>query len=577
MTKPLSFIRLFVLLLLIIFPFINLFSQTIGNGTIHGNFEADAQQYTPDSAIGAAAVPQKMSMNAFANFLYTSDNFSAGLRYEAYQNELNGYPVGYSGNGILYRFLSFKSEGLEVTVGSFYEQFGSGIILRTYEDFGLGYDNCLDGVRLKYSPIKGLTIKGVIGNQRKEMNYYTGGIVRGIDGELSLNDAIDKWVDYKTKIIIGSSFVSKYESNSGTTSSDTLPANVGAYSGRFNIVNGKFSISGEGAYKINDPDYVNNFINKSGNAALLNAAYSQKGFGLTFAAERIDNMDFRSSRNAGNNDLLINFLPALNKEHTYALSAFYPYATQPNGEFGLQGELFYIFKPSTILGGKYGTNIDINYSRDNNIDKQPLNDSTPVGTSYTDGYKSNALKWSGQLYFQDFNVEITKKVSPTFKFVFTYINLIYDGDVIQKPGFGTVYSQIGVLEMFYKITSKKTIRMELQHLWTNQDQRNWAMVLIEYSISPHWYVAGSDMYNYGTNVTKDFLGTDYSYTSYHLNSNGFEAERLHYLMGSFGYTQSTFRFSLGYGQQRAGIYCVGGVCRTVPASDGLKLTISSSF
>ncbi|HPU24227.1 MAG TPA: DUF6029 family protein [Candidatus Kapabacteria bacterium] len=34
---------------------------------------------------------------------------------------------------------------------------------------------------------------------------------------------------------------------------------------------------------------------------------------------------------------------------------------------------------------------------------------------------------------------------------------------------------------------------------------------------------------------------------------------------------------LTYGKQNQGIICVGGVCRTVPASNGLYLSISSSF
>ena len=68
-----------------------------------------------------------------------------------------------------------------------------------------------------------------------------------------------------------------------------------------------------------------------------------------------------------------------------------------------------------------------------------------------------------------------------------------------------------------------------------------------------------------------------AFVSYNMDPAGIATDRLHYLNGSIGYTQNTFRFSIGYGQQRAGIFCVGGVCRTVPASDGLKLTVSHSF
>jgi hypothetical protein len=35
--------------------------------------------------------------------------------------------------------------------------------------------------------------------------------------------------------------------------------------------------------------------------------------------------------------------------------------------------------------------------------------------------------------------------------------------------------------------------------------------------------------------------------------------------------------AIGYGKKRAGIFCVGGVCKEVPSSNGFSLTISSSF
>ena len=54
---------------------------------------------------------------------------------------LKDYDPQYRGNGIPFRFISYVSDGLEVTVGNYYEQFGSGLVLRTYEDKGLGVDN----------------------------------------------------------------------------------------------------------------------------------------------------------------------------------------------------------------------------------------------------------------------------------------------------------------------------------------------------------------------------------------------------------------------------------------------------
>src|SRR5215813_107679 len=107
------------------------FSQS--GGALHGNFQVDAQYYKTDSLIGAPDIPEKMLMNGFANFIYESGNFSAGLRYESYLDPLSGFDPRYTGTGIPYRFLRYNSDNLDVTVGSFYEQFGSGLILRAYE------------------------------------------------------------------------------------------------------------------------------------------------------------------------------------------------------------------------------------------------------------------------------------------------------------------------------------------------------------------------------------------------------------------------------------------------------------
>ena len=59
--------------------------------------------------------------------------------------------------------------------------------------------------------------------------------------------------------------------------------------------------------------------------------------------------------------------------------------------------------------------------------------------------------------------------------------------------------------------------------------------------------------------------------------NSIESQRIHYLLGSCGYTMGASRFMLSYGKQRAGILCIGGVCRPVPATNGLTFTFTSSF
>ncbi len=164
--------------------------------------------------------------------------------------------------------------------------------------------------------------------------------MRGIDGEININELHPRLDSIKTKLSVGGSFVSKYQKDDDPTYN--LPENVGAYAGRFSLYNGGLSITGEYAYKINDPSTTNNLIYKPGQGAILSFGYSTKGFGMSFSGKMIDNMDFRSDRNATINDLTLGYLPALSKQHTYNLAAtLYPYGTQPNGEMGLQADFIY--------------------------------------------------------------------------------------------------------------------------------------------------------------------------------------------------------------------------------------------
>lgn len=541
-------------ILICLLPVISRSQEFPGAGQIHGSFQMDAQYYMEDSLIGAPKVPEQILMNAFANILYTNGDFSAGLRYESYQNVMQGFDPRYKGNGLPYRFASYKADELQVTVGNFYEQFGHGLVLRAYQDWNLGIDNSIDGVNVIYTPLKGITVKGLIGNQRFFFEKSPG-IVRGADGEFFLNEMIKNWAEKKTKITIGGSVVSKYQKDMDPIYK--LPENVAAFAGRINLVSGKINFVSEYAYKINDPSAVNYMIYKPGEALYISASYSKKGLGISLSAKRIDNMNFRSDRAITGNPLMINYLPALTKEHSYSLAAMYPYSTQSNGEMGIQGEIIYNIKKNTKLGGKWGTDISINYSRANAIDRVRVNDTTAIMESGTLGYKSDFFKVGKELYYEDFNIEISRKICKKVKAILSYLYQSYNKEVIEgHPGVPTVFSHIGVLDLSYKIKDKKSLQLELQHLYTKQDNGNWAMVMLEYTIAPKWFFSAGNQYNYGNDVKE---------------------KQIHYYNASFGFIKNANRISITYGKQREGILCVGGVCRFVPASNGITLTIISSF
>ncbi|MGE0569112.1 MAG: DUF6029 family protein, partial [Bacteroidia bacterium] len=128
-------------------PFKVLSQENLGKeivSSIHGNFQIDAQYYNPDSLIGAPKVPEKLLSNAFGNVNFIHGKFSAGVRYEAYNNVKQGFLPQYKGQGIVNRFARYQDQLLDVTVGNFYEQFGNGLTLRTYYEPGLLYDNSIN-------------------------------------------------------------------------------------------------------------------------------------------------------------------------------------------------------------------------------------------------------------------------------------------------------------------------------------------------------------------------------------------------------------------------------------------------
>lgn len=532
-----------------------LFCQGIQNGHLSGNFQSNSQLYYEDADLGITSenLPsEKFLINSFANLLYTTSNFSAGMRYEANHNVLLGFDKRYNGEGITYRYTQFNKDGLDITLGNFYEQFGSGMILRAFEERNLGYDNAFDGIRLKYSPFKGVYLKSLIGRQRLYFDKAEG-IVRGFDGEISLNESFESLSDMKTQVMIGGSFVSKFQKDLDPIY--ILPENVASWASRFSIFHGKWIMGAEYVYKYNDPSATNNFIYKEGQALLANLGYSQKGFGFSLAAKRIDNMSFNSDRNLSGQEVSINFLPALTKQHTYALATIYPYGTIANGEMGLQTDLNYKIKKGTLLGGKYGVGILANFSNAYSIHKSPINEDTAIGESGTLGYTSDFFKVGDDKYFQEYSLEISKKINRKLKLIGTYLNTHYNSNFIVGYGnYGMIKAGIWILETQYKLKPKHSLRTEFQHLKTAQHEGNWAMGLVEYSVSPHYFIAIQNLYNYGNKINKT-----------------------HYPNISAGYTKNTTRFALGYGKQREGIFCVGGVCRNVPKSNGFSLSITSSF
>lgn len=558
----------------------------IGNSQVNGSFQIDGQYYQVDEAIGITSETikgQKVGLNGFGKINYSLGNFTAGIRYEAFQTPMSGFDTRLQGFGIANYYASYDNGTISVTLGDIYDQFGNGFIFRTYEEWALGFDNALRGMRVIYRPVAGVTLKALYGKQRLYWTEYGDaakrGVVRGIDGEWDLNQSFEALNSSKFRATVGASFVSKYQKNTNTTY--TIPENVGAFDGRINLGYGRFAFTTEYAYKINDPSAFNNYTFNAGQAILASLSYSQKGFGVIAQVKRVDNMSFKSDYKGVKNDLDINFIPPINYTHTHSLPAIYSYATQPLGEMAMQLQVNYTIPKNTIIGGKYGTKITADFSIVNDIKRNYIlaeGQEKPThiaGYSGTLGYTSPFFGIGDRKFFHDFNIEIERRLSKKWKLIAQYINLYYDMDIIENhPGAPVVKANIAFVDVSYRITNKQSIRFELQHLWDNINSRNtteestfghedvykkrgnWAAALVEYTIAPKWFVSVADKYNYG---------------------NPIAGNRDHYYTASVGYIKESTRIVLTGGRQSEGMVCVGGVCRVVPASSGISLSITTSF
>lgn len=552
--------KLFFLLL----PF-TFFAQEKGN--FFGGFESNSQWYLNDTHLKdefnnpTAHPDQPLRSNNYLFLNYKYKNWSAGIQGEAYEeNALLNMNPKYDNANVATYFIQFKNDKIDLTAGYFYEQFGSGLLFRSWEDRALGINNAIRGGRVIFKPTNYLTFKSIYGQQRTGFDV-SDGTIYGIDTEIGLSNILKLET---TDLSLGLTYVGRNEKTEVVN--PNFNATTNGFAGRINFTHNAFYASTEYNYKSKDAvvqiqGQIDNKLIKPGSAILLNFGYSKKGFGIDGSFRRLENMSFFSERAAkGNsyNDKIMNFIPSLTKQHHYNLANIYVYQAQPSviiadkdlvkaGEIGGQIDVFYDVKKGTALGGKTGMKLAFNFSNWNALG----------GTFYIynpQDYKTDFLGF-GKRYFTDYNIEVTKKWNNKWQSVFSYINQYYNKKMIEETS-GEIKSNILAAEATYRFTPTRSIRVMGEHLWADYDKKNWAGATVEFNVNSKFSFYVLDLYNYGNDV--DYL-------------------RNHYYNVGGAFRKKSTRVALNYGRQRGGLVCVGGVCRYVPESSGLSLSLNTSF
>jgi hypothetical protein len=548
-------------------------------GSFFGGFESNSQWYTNDKERGIAHPEDPFRSNNYLNANYNYGKWTAGIQGEAYlPNALLNYNPKYEKTNVGTYYLNYKSTKFDVTAGYFYEQFGSGLLLRSWEDRSLGINNALRGGKVTYTPSDNLQFTALYGRHRSGFDVSNGDVYV-FNSDINLFKMLNI---EDSELSVGFSYVGRYEK---TNVVDPIFDNLtNAYAGRFNFSKGNFYWSTEFNYKAKDGILYNlnieNDYAKPGTALLMNFGYSKKGFGLDMTFRRLENMSFYSEReperftetlstSLNYNDKLMNFVPSLTKQHHFNLANIYVYQAQSlvyidvtngvakAGEIGGQIDLYYDFAKETALGGKYGTKIAVNYSNWNNLKGDY--------TLFPPDYKTEFFGF-GKKYFSDFNVEVTKKINSKLMSAFAFINQYYNNQYITGAANVVVKTNILAAEFDYKLSNGKAAKIALEHMWADNDRKNWAAILVEYNLNTRFSIFASDMYNYGYKHDPSKLIDDIT-----------DQFDIHFYNFGGAYKKGSTRFALNYGRQRGGLVCAGGVCRFVPPSTGLGFSITTSF
>jgi len=432
------------------------------------NLESNSVYYTkkPQQTLGSS--DKSYGTNDYLVANYTLNDFSAGIQVEAYKPVLRGYSPNLDGYMLAMKHLSWQKSGFSVLAGDFFEQFGSGLMFRSWEDRQLGINNSIEGGRIAYNN-KVIAVKGIIGRPRLYMHHESVRI-SGADMNISLADLMG-WKNSSLQLEGG--YINKYEKLDDINRTFLSSAATNLYSASLQAehkgVYGKF----EYVFKDKDLYYnkdVSDFQERNGNAQLLEVGYNTKGLGLYLSLRRLQRMETKLTRSKKSSENIFNYLPALTRQYTYSIANINPYITQSNGEQGGQFDLYY-----GKNGWKWHSNVSSYFS----------------------------LKGSNFM-FLDCNADVTKKWNQSWKTIFLYS---FQNNKIEN----VASSHTFLVDCLYKFTNKKALRAEMGYLYSEGYEKDWLSALAELTFAPTWSFYVSDMFNVGV-TNKHYYSVGISFT-----------------------------------------------------------------
>ena len=281
--------RLRPLLLLVLLPMPFGVSAAQDRGVVTGGVESSSILYRDGS----------FRSNNYLKADYVYGKFSAGFQAEYYPDPLLGYDPELKGFGVPWKYVSWTDRRWSLTAGDFYEQLGTGVLLRSWEDRTLGWNNSLGGAKATCSLFEEALSLKVLGGFRRRWMKYSAEKLAAAEAALHLG-----------AFSLEGSAVMRQDGGRPELSYGVLSSFAG----------GGFSVRGEWVGK------------KAGNAQTLELGYARKSFSSSLTVRRLQDME---------DPMGMNYLPSLSQEQSYMLATLNPYTTFAAGELGGNADLFY--------------------------------------------------------------------------------------------------------------------------------------------------------------------------------------------------------------------------------------------
>lgn len=448
------------------------------------------------------------------NVDYNRGIFSAGFRFDLFQpNDPN--PSISRGKekfaGIDYKYVTAEigdaREGVDITVGNFYQLFGRGMIVKSYEDRNIRIDNNLLGVSVQGS------YENII------LSAFSGSMENTLAERKDILHAVD--IDFRrfSLLRIGVTFASNQpENNVASTRLASL---------RMQQSLGDADLYAEYGIKQNSDITKNIFDDEE--TIIGKAFYGNLNFyyeNLSFSGEYkyYDNYLFQSD----DGTIVYNTPPALKKEYTYTLINRHPSALNQNNEKGFLFEANYDYDDYTYFNTAYGETRTIGSS---SFFQRQNNNSSGSRVQFREAYFQANHNLNENFYFAAAFGYREEKDTDTKNFT-------------------------PILESRYYFDEINTIKLIIEHQSTNNritnEQYYVDLLSLEYLRSPKLSVT------IVTEVeTREPL-------------QGRTVRRLwSYLQAGYKLGDHT-DLTVLFGSRQAGNICIGGVCRFEPEFRGIE-------